>query len=390
MSPKLTDQTTNNKTESELAMTRDDNKMEKFDGTNYGSWSYRVRTKLESKGLWELVESEPKALPGNANDADKAKRAKEIARAKDIIVNTLTSDTIAIIQKLEEPHEIWKTLSDIFLKKKFGNVVQTFFNYLSYSFDGTQTMLQHLTKMNAFASSIKDMMNFEVPEELQVLIWLYSVHEKFPVQVQTLKSQENTPTKHELQIKLLAAYEELPPEAREQHEGDTALLANKRKYQGSNMGPSKRLRDDGSSGLKCYYCFKPNHTRSECRIRERDERNGVYRETAKTQSMDKVVMTKAINKAATNSAMIQDHQHDWVAIKTTTTIEMTTIVTRIVRMQSTMTKAMILGDHRPTMNQISVQAMTLIKIVIAAAMTMTARMTSTPTITQEVRGVTCP
>ena len=35
---------------------KDEDKMDKFDGTNYYAWALRMRSVLESKGLWEYVE----------------------------------------------------------------------------------------------------------------------------------------------------------------------------------------------------------------------------------------------------------------------------------------------------------------------------------------------
>ena len=93
--------------------------IDKFKGDNYDAWAYRVRTKLESKDLWKYVESEI-TLPTTATDQEKTEHNVKLARAKDKIVKALDINVIELIQNLQNPHEIWETLANIYLKNNLG------------------------------------------------------------------------------------------------------------------------------------------------------------------------------------------------------------------------------------------------------------------------------
>jgi hypothetical protein len=240
--------------------------IDKFKGDNYDAWAYRVRTKLESKDLWKYVETEI-VLPDEATEQEKNHHYLNLARAKDKIVKNLDINVIELIQNIQSPYEIWETLANIYLKKQFGNVVQAFFNYINCKFDKKKDMLSHINILRHQARSIKDMTGFEIPEQIQVLIWLYSIKDEFGSLVEGIKMREKAPDRAELQKIILAKYEEWKTE---EDKRETALVAK--------SNESRKKTNQTKMTGKCYYCEKPNHMRSICRRRIADEQNGIYRE----------------------------------------------------------------------------------------------------------------
>ena len=244
--------------------------MDKFKGDNYDAWAYRVRTKLASKGLWSYVEKEVE-VPETATAHEKLEHDIKLAKAKDKIVKMLDVNVIELIQNIQSPHEIWETLANIYLKKQFGNVVQAFFNYICCKFDKSKDMLTHINLLRHRARSIKDMTDLEIPEQIQVLVWLYSIKDVFGSLVEGIKMREQAPDRNGLQKILLSKYEEWKEEEDKKDPKDTALVAK-----GSDANRTKA--NQNKIAGRCYYCDKPNHMRSVCRRRIADERNGIYRE----------------------------------------------------------------------------------------------------------------
>ena len=74
-----------------------------------------------------------------------------------------------------------------------------FFNYINCKFNKSTDMLSHINILSHYARSIKDMANFEIPEEMQVLVWLFSIKDTFGSFVEGIKMREQAPNKAELQ-----------------------------------------------------------------------------------------------------------------------------------------------------------------------------------------------
>ncbi len=132
-------------------------------------------------------------------------------------------------------------------------------------------MLSHINILRHYARSIKDMSGYEIPEQIQVLVWLYSIKDVFGSLVEGIKMREQAPDRAELQKIILAKYEEWKGEEDKREISETALVAK------SNENKKMKGNQNKITG-RCYYCDKPNHMRSVCRRRIADERNGIYRD----------------------------------------------------------------------------------------------------------------
>jgi len=66
---------------------------------------------------------------------------------------------------------------------------------------------------------------------------------------------------------------------------DTAFSANAKKGKGKGSGnPNASEKKKKNSKTKCFYCDKPGHVISLCRLREADEKNGTLKPSKKKES----------------------------------------------------------------------------------------------------------
>ena len=65
-------------------------------------------------------------------------------------------------RNVNDPHEIWMRLENVYLKKKFGNVIEQFFNFLRLKFDPKSEMLDHIVSLSDCADAIRDMSGIEI------------------------------------------------------------------------------------------------------------------------------------------------------------------------------------------------------------------------------------
>ena len=141
---------------------KDEDKMDKFDGTNYYAWALRMRSVLESKGLWEYVEKHVDLLEDGTQE-EKNDQKKKIALAKAKILTYLSTKIVnSLGRNVNDPHEIWMRLENVYLKKKFGNVIEQFFNFLRLKFDPKSEMLDHIVSLSDCADAIRDMSGIEI------------------------------------------------------------------------------------------------------------------------------------------------------------------------------------------------------------------------------------
>jgi histone deacetylase 1/2 len=155
-------------------------------------------------------------------------------------------------------------------------------------FDPNKTdMLTHINKLEHAATAVHDMAGFTIPDDIQMLIWLFSVKKPFGMLVQNIKLREKAPDINGLKQALLSYYEDFlldkDKKGDDKATQDKALAVTTNANKNKKFGKKKPNNNNNnrSSNNECYYCFKPNHTRANCNIRKHDENNNVYRENTR-------------------------------------------------------------------------------------------------------------
>jgi Reverse transcriptase (RNA-dependent DNA polymerase)/gag-polypeptide of LTR copia-type/Integrase core domain/GAG-pre-integrase domain/Zinc knuckle len=225
-----------------------DDKVGKFDGSNFQLWSYKMRMLLTAKGLWGQVD-------GTATP-DKEK----MGQAQAIIVLRLEDSQLIHVMRAKTPTEAWKALEKMNQQKDMSTRLWLKEKYATFRYE-VGSITKHLNELE------KLVLDMEVagcmPDELDICATLLrSLPPSYESLVQAVRFSMYKITYSELSMKLKCE------ETRQKDQGDiqeqTAMFAKKKQFK-SKFDKSK---------IKCYNCGKPGHIQRECRQKKKTQADG--------------------------------------------------------------------------------------------------------------------
>jgi transposase InsO family protein len=257
MSPSPADSATDDATFATMDSTATP-RINKFDGTNFHTWKFKMQMVLEDRELWEVVSGEVK-LEQCVSESDQTVYRKKSRKALAIICLAMEDAQLPLVRSATGAYDAWSKLESHFEKKSLANKLFLRRRFFTTMMDEGDDVLAHINKLKTLAEQL-DAIGAPVSEDDLVITLLGSLSESYQFLITALESRADTLTWELVTSRLL--HEDMK---RKEQGGDGAASG-----QAFMTGDRKRsVRPVKKTGA-CNYCGKVGHWIAECPSRIHD------------------------------------------------------------------------------------------------------------------------
>lgn len=272
--------------------------LEKLNGSNYNTWSTRIKYYLVGQDLWSIVGGKETTPPTDKEEM----KEWEVKAGKAMYVLSLTveDEFLYRIKDSVNPKEAWDTLATLFTRKNDAKL-QRLENELMSIRQGDLTVSQYFSKVKSICGEINKLDPENAISEARMRrIIIHGVNTKYNGLITATRGWANEPTLTELE-NILSNQEALDKQMSgvSLKEEDTALFIKRRvpkeqdkaprKYgngessgrrplwqqgrrgRGSSQGGARHARDDREEKKycrqddRCYKCGRKGHFARDCK-----------------------------------------------------------------------------------------------------------------------------
>ncbi|KAF1316242.1 Integrase catalytic core protein, partial [Globisporangium splendens] len=233
-------------------------RINKFDGTNFHTWKFKMQMVLEERELWEVVSGEMK-LEHCQTESDQAVYRKKSRKALAIICLAMEDSQLPLVRSASGAHDAWSKLEAHFEKKSLANKLFLRRRFFTTMMEDGDDVLQHINKLKTLAEQL-DAVGAPVSEEDLVITLLGSLSESYQFLITALESRSDTLTWELVTSRLL--HEDM----KRKEQGGDGVAAG----QAFMTGDKKRSVRPGKKTGACNYCGKMGHWIAECPSRIHD------------------------------------------------------------------------------------------------------------------------
>ncbi|GMG39212.1 unnamed protein product [Aspergillus oryzae] len=240
-------------------------RINKFDGTNFHTWKFKMQMVLEERDLWEVVSGESK-LENCATALDQAAFKRKSRKALAIICLALEDSQLPLVRSSSGAHDAWSKLEGHFEKKSLANKLFLRRRFFTTMMEEGDDVLEHINKIKTLAEQL-DAVNAPVSEDDLVITLLASLSESYQFLITALESRADSLTWELVTARLL--HEDMK---RKEKGGSADGAAHGQAFMTSDNGKRKGRQANKTSA--CHYCGEQGHWIAKCpvRIRENAER----------------------------------------------------------------------------------------------------------------------
>jgi hypothetical protein len=129
--------------------------IKKFDGTNFQTWKFQMKTAFISHGLLEIVTG-IKEKPGQEHENDRKAWIKEDTKAMFIISSTLEESQLECLLTCASANEMWTRLSVIHEQRSASSKLILTQKFHEYKMQETDSVIKHISKVQNMAARLND------------------------------------------------------------------------------------------------------------------------------------------------------------------------------------------------------------------------------------------
>ncbi|KAG6590559.1 gag-pol polyprotein [Phytophthora cinnamomi] len=222
-------------------------RINKFDGTNFHTWKFKMAMVLEERDLWEVTSGEIK-LEHCATTLDQTTFKRKSRKALAIICLAMEDSQLPLVRSAKDAYDAWSKLEGHFEKKSLANKLFLRRRFFTTMMAEGDDVLEHINKIKTLAEQL-DAVGAPVSEDDLVITLLGSLSESYQFLITALESRADSLSWELVTARLL-------------HED----MKRKEQAQGRQATANK--------ASACHYCGEQGHWIAKCpvRIRENAER----------------------------------------------------------------------------------------------------------------------
>ncbi|KAG6614416.1 Copia proteinlike [Phytophthora cinnamomi] len=223
-------------------------RINKFDGTNFHTWKFKMAMVLEERDLWEVTSGEIK-LEHCATTLDQTTFKRKSRKALAIICLAMEDSQLPLVRSAKDAYDAWSKLEGHFEKKSLANKLFLRRRFFTTMMAEGDDVLEHINKIKTLAEQL-DAVGAPVSEDDLVITLLGSLSESYQFLITALESRADSLSWELVTARLL--HEDM--KRKEQAQKGRQATANK--------------------ASACHYCGEQGHWIAKCpvRIRENAER----------------------------------------------------------------------------------------------------------------------
>ncbi|KAG3045812.1 hypothetical protein PI124_g23574 [Phytophthora idaei] len=225
-------------------------RINKFDGTNFHTWKFKMQMVLEERDLWEVVSGEAK-LEYCTTALDQAAFKRKSRKALAIICLAMEDSQLPLVRSASGPHDAWSRLEGHFEKRSLANKLFLRRRFFTTMMDEGDDVLEHINKVKTLAEQL-DAVGAPVSEDDLVIMLLARLSESYQFLITALESRAASLTWELVTARLL--HEDM-----------------KRKEQGGGAdgqafmtSDNKRKGRQAQKASACHYCGEQGHWIAKC------------------------------------------------------------------------------------------------------------------------------
>ena len=222
-------------------------RINKFDGTNFHAWKFKMQMVLEERDLWEVVCGEVK-FEDCQSALDQSTYKRKSRKAMAAICLSMEDSQLPLVRSASGAFDAWSKLEDHFEKKSLANKLFLRRRFFTAMMEEGGDVLSHINKLKTLAEQL-DAVGAPVSEDDLVITLLGSLSESYQFLITALESRADTLTWELVTSRLL--HEDMK---RKEQGGDGAVVG-----QAFMTSDKKRNGPPAKKTGACNYCGKTGH-----------------------------------------------------------------------------------------------------------------------------------
>uniref|UniRef100_A0AAV1TQA7 CCHC-type domain-containing protein n=1 Tax=Peronospora matthiolae TaxID=2874970 RepID=A0AAV1TQA7_9STRA len=240
------------------AATATNARINKFDGTNFHTWKFKMQMVVEERDLWEVTSGDIK-LEHPATTLDQSTFKRNSRKALAIICLGMEDSQLPLTRSASGAHDAWSRLEGHFEKKSLANKLFLRRRFFTAKLEEGDDVLSHINKIKTLAEQL-DAVGAPVSEDDLVITLLGSLSESFAFLIAALESRADLLSWGLVTSRLL--HEDM----KRKEQGSEGVAAGQAFMTGEKKRSGRLFNKTGA----CNYCGKMGHWIAECISRIHD------------------------------------------------------------------------------------------------------------------------